>query len=82
MWQVPRRLLRVIALALATEIEVGMTVAEIRAPHGGDRRAEAFCQSITAVDVFCGIGGLTRGLRDAGITVGAGVDNDSTCRYA
>ena len=59
-----------------------MTVAEIRAPHGGDRRAEAFCQSITAVDVFCGIGGLTRGLRDAGIAVGAGVDNDSTCRYA
>ena len=39
-------------------------------------------QSISAVDVFCGIGGLTRGLLDAGISVGAGVDIDSTCRYA
>ena len=37
---------------------------------------------ICAVDVFCGIGGLTRGLRAAGIEVGAGVDIDPSCRHA
>ena len=47
--------------------------------HGCDQTSVA---AIRAVDVFCGIGGLTRGLRDAGITVGAGVDSDPTCRYA
>lgn len=34
-----------------------------------------------AVDVFCGAGGLTRGLKDAGINVAAGYDNDSRCKY-
>lgn len=36
----------------------------------------------TAVDLFCGAGGLTRGLLDAGISVVAGYDMDGTCRYA
>ena len=31
---------------------------------------------IKAIDFFCGAGGLTRGLLDAGIEVLAGVDND------
>ena len=31
---------------------------------------------LKAIDFFCGAGGLTRGLRDAGINVLAGVDND------
>lgn len=35
-----------------------------------------------AVDLFCGIGGLTYGVRKAGITVAAGIDIDSTCKYA
>lgn len=34
------------------------------------------------VDVFCGIGGLTRGLLDAGLRVTAGFDIDESCRYA
>lgn len=34
------------------------------------------------VDLFCGIGGLTRGLLDAGLNVVAGFDNDSTCEFA
>ena len=37
---------------------------------------------VQAVDVFCGIGGLTRGLRTAGIRVVAGADVDPSCRYA
>ena len=36
----------------------------------------------TAVDLFCGAGGLTRGLRDAGISVVAGYDTDGACEYA
>ena len=36
---------------------------------------------ITAVDLFCGAGGLTRGLLNAGIRVPAGYDIDEACRY-
>jgi len=38
--------------------------------------------SIRAVDLFCGAGGLTCGLRKAGIDVRAGVDLDPACEYA
>ena len=38
-------------------------------------------RGIVAVDLFCGIGGLTRGLEKAGITVKYGVDIDPTCAY-
>lgn len=34
---------------------------------------------IEAIDLFCGIGGLTYGLREAKIEVLAGLDNDGTC---
>lgn len=37
---------------------------------------------IQAIDLFCGVGGLTRGMIDAGIPVVAGFDIDETCRYA
>ena len=37
--------------------------------------------SISAVDLFCGVGGLTYGLRKAGIKVVAGLDIDETCKY-
>ncbi len=36
----------------------------------------------TAVDLFCGAGGLTRGLLDAGISVAAGYDIDAACEFA
>lgn len=35
----------------------------------------------TAVDLFCGAGGLTRGLLDAGVKVVAGYDIDEMCRF-
>lgn len=37
---------------------------------------------IEAIDLFCGIGGLTYGLKKAGIDVLAGLDNDESCKYA
>ena len=39
-------------------------------------------KSISAVDLFCGVGGLTYGLEQAGIKVVAGIDIDETCKYA
>lgn len=39
-------------------------------------------REIAAVDLFCGVGGLTHGLERAGIDVRLGVDIDPECRYA
>jgi DNA (cytosine-5)-methyltransferase 1 len=36
----------------------------------------------TAVDLFCGVGGLTCGLEMAGVPVAVGVDTASECEYA
>lgn len=36
---------------------------------------------IVAVDLFCGAGGLTKGLQKAKIDVVAGIDIDSACKY-
>jgi DNA (cytosine-5)-methyltransferase 1 len=36
---------------------------------------------ITAVDVFCGAGGLSLGLQRSGISIAAGIDLDPACRY-
>ncbi|MBE2200952.1 MAG: DNA cytosine methyltransferase [Anaerolinea sp.] len=38
--------------------------------------------SYTAVDLFCGVGGLTHGLHQAGIHVAAGIDADPSCKFA
>ncbi len=37
--------------------------------------------TIACVDLFCGAGGLTHGLIDAGVRVVAGVDIDETCEH-
>ena len=37
---------------------------------------------ISAIDLFCGIGGLSYGLEKSGIPVVAGVDLDESCRFA
>jgi DNA (cytosine-5)-methyltransferase 1 len=36
---------------------------------------------IHAIDVFCGVGGLSLGLQKSGILVNAGIDLDPSCRY-
>ena len=40
------------------------------------------CSKISAVDLFCGAGGLTFGLQKAGIQVAAGIDIDEQACYA
>lgn len=37
---------------------------------------------VTAVDLFCGAGGLSQGLLDSGVSVEAGIDFDNACAYA
>lgn len=37
---------------------------------------------ISGVDLFCGVGGLTHGLNQAGINIRAGIDLDTSCKYA
>jgi len=36
---------------------------------------------VNAVDLFCGAGGLTHGLKQAGVNIHLGVDIDPTCKY-
>ncbi|WP_291952382.1 DNA cytosine methyltransferase [Cloacibacillus sp.] len=37
---------------------------------------------VSVVDLFCGVGGLTKGLELAGMNVVAGIDLDESCKYA
>ncbi len=37
---------------------------------------------VKAFDVFCGVGGLSYGLQQAGISVSGGLDSDPSCRHA
>lgn len=38
--------------------------------------------SYAAIDLFCGVGGLTKGLEQSGINVVAGIDFEPSCQYA
>ena len=49
--------------------------------HKRQRAPSPRCKA-TAVDLFCGAGGLTHGLLAAGIKVVAGYDTDTACRHA
>lgn len=37
---------------------------------------------IEVVDLFCGVGGLSYGFKTAGFTVVAGIDSDTSCKFA
>ena len=39
-------------------------------------------RNASVIDLFCGVGGLTHGIKKAGLNVVAGFDLDETCRYA
>lgn len=41
-----------------------------------------FEKKISAIDLFCGIGGLSFGFKKAGIEIKAGIDIDKSCQYA
>ena len=49
---------------------------------GNNNRRRARSSVVSAIDLFCGIGGLTRGLEKVGIKVNIGVDIDPACEYA
>lgn len=44
-------------------------------------KLEEIAASICAADLFCGVGGLTRGLELAGISVELGIDIDPACEF-
>lgn len=50
--------------------------------NGPAKRKAVRKTKIAAVDLFCGVGGLTKGLEKAGIDVRLGVDIDPACEYA
>jgi DNA (cytosine-5)-methyltransferase 1 len=47
----------------------------------GNTKMGKIAKKIVAVDLFCGVGGLTCGLRKAGIDVAAGIDIDPSCKF-
>jgi DNA (cytosine-5)-methyltransferase 1 len=55
--------------------------ARTRRLSGSSRNASRSLAEIVAVDVFCGVGGLTHGLQRAGVNVVAGIDVDAHCRF-
>ncbi|MDE0067857.1 MAG: DNA cytosine methyltransferase [Acidimicrobiaceae bacterium] len=54
--------------------------AGLPAPSAGEITTSS-AKSIAAIDVFCGIGGLSYGLASAGIKVVAGIDIDGSCKF-
>lgn len=57
-----------------------MTVKDGGLREGPYRGVDSMSAPV-AVDLFCGVGGLTHGLQKAGIDVRAGIDVEETCRY-
>jgi len=46
-----------------------------------NKEIEPLMSRISAVDLFCGAGGLTRGLEKSGVSVSLGIDIDPACEY-
>jgi DNA (cytosine-5)-methyltransferase 1 len=55
-----------------------MTKKGSAVPKGRGNRPES---DVVCVDLFCGAGGLTHGLLQAGVKVRAGVDFDESCKF-
>lgn len=49
---------------------------------GNQSKKKSKLPVISSVDLFCGVGGLTHGLLKSGIQVRAGIDLDTSCKYA
>ena len=60
---------------------LGSVGCDLRMARKATRRKVRY-DGIDAVDLFCGGGGLTCGLRQTGIDVRMGVDFDGRCEYA
>lgn len=58
-----------------------MVIMKIDSENLKNKNVEATAASIRGVDLFCGVGGLTRGLEAAGISVKLGIDIDPACEY-
>jgi DNA (cytosine-5)-methyltransferase 1 len=54
---------------------------QLKSPRNEKRRPFARAR-LSAIDLFCGAGGLAHGLKLAGIKVAAGIDADPACRTA
>jgi len=46
------------------------------------KRSKPSLPIVSGIDLFCGVGGLTHGLIKSGIRVRAGIDLDTSCKYA
>lgn len=46
-----------------------------------DKTKKEFKSKVCAIDLFCGAGGLTKGLEKSGIDVRLGIDMDTACEY-
>lgn len=46
------------------------------------RKIKQITPVISGIDLFCGVGGLTHGLKKSGIKIRAGIDSDASCQYA
>jgi len=57
-------------------------IHESKRTLGRTRRSSGTAHRLIAIDFFCGAGGMTRGLLDAGVEVVAGVDVDPDCRQS
>lgn len=53
-----------------------------KSPPDATLNAKSTRKSVAAVDLFCGVGGKTRGFIDAGIPVVAGIDVDEKCAHS
>lgn len=64
-----------------TGSEVTETMAKRSRTRTTTGRTKRLQQDVACVDLFCGAGGLTHGLIDAGVRVVAGVDSDDACEH-